>query len=190
MCSKVNQLYIYPLFFRCFYLVGYYKYWVEFPVLYWKLLLSILYVVVSLCQSQFSNLSLPFTPNNHKFVFYICNYFCSVFKFICTIFKYSTYKWYHVVFVFLWLHSVWHSVGPSMLLQMELFIYFFMTWVILTFQEFIMKKDALDWAEENLGWHVEKNEDQKKNSSVASVLPYLIVIILRGSYSDYCPPMS
>ena len=49
-----------------------------------------------------------------------------------------------------------------MVLQMELFIYFFMTWVIPTFQEFIMKKQALDWAEENLGWHVEINEDQKK----------------------------
>ena len=35
-------------------------------MLFSKSLLPVLYVVVSICQSQFSNLSLPFTPNNHK----------------------------------------------------------------------------------------------------------------------------
>ena len=36
---------------------------------------SILYIVVCICQSQSSNLSLPssLTPGNHKFVLYICN---------------------------------------------------------------------------------------------------------------------
>ena len=34
--------------------------------------LSILYIVVCMCQSQSSNLSYP-PPGNHKFIFYICN---------------------------------------------------------------------------------------------------------------------
>ena len=39
----------------------------------------------------------------------------------CIIFSGSTYKWYHMIFVFLWLHLVWQSLDPSMLLQMALF---------------------------------------------------------------------
>ena len=42
-----------------------------------------------------------FTPSNHKFVFYICDYFCFVNKFICTIFLDSTQKRYHMIFDFL-----------------------------------------------------------------------------------------
>ena len=41
----------------------------------------------------------------------------------------STYKWYHLVFVFVWLHLVWLSLGSPMLLQMALFHYFY-SWVI------------------------------------------------------------
>ena len=37
---------------------------------YW---LSILHIVVCLCQSQSPSLSPSFPPGNHKFVFYICN---------------------------------------------------------------------------------------------------------------------
>ena len=46
----------------------------------------------------------------------------------------STFKEYHVIFVFVWLtsrscfthtYSVWQSLGPSMLLQMELFCSFY-----------------------------------------------------------------
>ena len=88
---KVNQLCIdmYPLFFRFFpyralqsieqsflcYRVGPYQ-------------LSILYIVVCICQSQSPNLSPLLSPlGNHKFVFYICDSI-SVFvnKFICTLF--------------------------------------------------------------------------------------------------------
>ena len=76
--SKVNQpyVYIYLLFFQILfpyrqlqsteqsslcYTVGPYQ-------------LSILYIVVCICQSQSPNLSfLPFPPDNHNFVFYICN---------------------------------------------------------------------------------------------------------------------
>ena len=42
-----------------------------------------------------------FAPGNHKFVFYICDSFCFVNEFICTIFLDSTYKRYHMIFVFL-----------------------------------------------------------------------------------------
>ena len=34
----------------------------------------------------------PLSPGNHKFVFYICDYFCFANKFTCTIFLDSTYK--------------------------------------------------------------------------------------------------
>ena len=45
-----------------------------------RFLLSILYIVVCMCQSQSPNIALPppnFPLGNHKFVFYICDYFCS-----------------------------------------------------------------------------------------------------------------
>ena len=53
-------------------------------------------------------------------------YFCFVGKFTCTIFLDSKYKLYHMIFVFLCLtfHSVWSSLGPSLLLQMVLFCSF------------------------------------------------------------------
>ena len=34
--------------------------------------LPILYTVVYICQNQISNLSLPLSPCNYKFVFYVC----------------------------------------------------------------------------------------------------------------------
>ena len=85
LCNKVNQLYIYSLFFRFYshislhsieqsslcYTVGSYQ-------------LSILYIVAYICQSPSPSLSLlPFPLGNHKFVFYICDSFCFVHKFIC-----------------------------------------------------------------------------------------------------------
>ena len=46
---------------------------------------------------------------NHKFVFYVCES-VSVFvnKFICIIILDSPYKWYHVIFVFLFLTYLTH----------------------------------------------------------------------------------
>ena len=41
----------------------------------------------------------------------------------------STYKWYDMIFVFIWLHLIWLSLCPSILLQMALFHYFY-GWVI------------------------------------------------------------
>ena len=41
-------------------------------------------------------------PGGPKFAFHLCNYFCFADKFIRTLFfSDSTYKWYHVIFVFL-----------------------------------------------------------------------------------------
>ena len=36
----------------------------------------------------------------------------------------QAYKWEHIISVFLWLHLVWYSLAPSMLLQMSLFYSF------------------------------------------------------------------
>ena len=55
-----------------------------------------------MCQSQSPSLSLPLLPfDNYKLIFYICNYFSCVDKFICSLFFLdSTYDWYHTIFVF------------------------------------------------------------------------------------------
>ena len=62
--SKVNQLhiYIYPFFFRFLSHVGHYRVLSRVPVLLVGCYqLAILYIVVSICQSQSYNLSLPVT---------------------------------------------------------------------------------------------------------------------------------
>ena len=56
-------------------------------------------------QCVYVNPNLPITPphlppGNNKFVFYICDYFCFVGKFICTLFKDSAYKQYHIFLLF------------------------------------------------------------------------------------------
>ena len=51
--------------------------------------------------SQFIPPLSSFPPGNHKFVFYNCDTFFFVNKFICTIFLDSTYKQFHMIFVFL-----------------------------------------------------------------------------------------
>ena len=51
----------------------------------------------------------------------------------CTLILGTTYKWCHVMFIFLWFwlfHSVWHSPGPSMLRKWGYFLLFY-GWVIL-----------------------------------------------------------
>ena len=59
--------------------------------------------------SMYVNPNFPIYPSSHlptgncKFVCYICDYFCFVNKFICTLFLDSTYKWYQMIFVFLYL---------------------------------------------------------------------------------------
>ena len=53
----------------------------------------------------------PLSSGKHKIVSYVCNSICFIEKFICTFFLDSTYKWYHMVFVFVWLTSL--SVGIS-----------------------------------------------------------------------------
>ena len=64
---------------------------------------------------------LPASPGNHKFVFYICDSFCFVKKFICTLFLDSTYMRYHMMFVFLCLTYFTQYDN----LQMALFCSFF-----------------------------------------------------------------
>ena len=70
--------------------------------------------------SQFIPLPTPSSQptGNHKFIF-CTSVFVFVGRFTCThFFLDSTCKWYHMMFVFLWLLSVWQSPGPSVLLQM------------------------------------------------------------------------
>ena len=65
--------------------------------------LSLLNIAVHTCQSQTPNLSIPL-PSNHKFILkvvWIC--FCLIKKFIYGILLDSMYKWYYMIFVFVWL---------------------------------------------------------------------------------------
>jgi len=76
----------------------------------------------------------PTNPFVTPLVFYVYVYFCFVNKFICIIFLNSAHKSYHMTFVFslYLLHLIWSSLGPSMLLQMALF-HFFYGWVTVHF---------------------------------------------------------
>ena len=100
--SKVNQWYIcicfHPFLKDSFPIKAITEYWVGFPVLYSRFLLVIYFIYSSVYMSvpifQFIH------PDNIiKFVFYIHDYFCFINKFIYTLLLYSTYKWYHRVFV-------------------------------------------------------------------------------------------
>ena len=83
-----------------------------------------------ICQTQPSNLPLPCS---YLLVTINLSISVTLFLFCRQVHLYpfsldSTYKWYHMIFVFLWLHSVWSSLGPSMLMQMTLFCFY--GWVI------------------------------------------------------------
>ena len=53
-------------------------------------------------QSQSPDLSFPhFLPENHQLVSYICDSFCFVNKFICTVVFRFPWKWYHTISIFL-----------------------------------------------------------------------------------------
>ena len=95
--EKWNHLYmyIYPLFFfLSLSHVGHYR--VEFPISRSLLVIYFIYsrVYMSIPLSQL--IPLLTTPIS-MFVFYICDSFCFVNKFICTIFLDSTYKWYFLI---------------------------------------------------------------------------------------------
>ena len=81
---------------------------------------------MSVLISQFISLPPPFLPGNHKFVFSICDsYFCFINKFICTIFLDFTYKWYHMLFIFLWLTSLIMTIFRSICVAADGTISFF-----------------------------------------------------------------
>ena len=132
--SKVNQLYIYvyPLFFRFFSHIGHHRILSRVPCAIQQVLISCLFYIQQ-CVYVTPSLPIhPLPPRNHRFVFYVCDYFCLVNKFICTIFLDSTYKQYHMIFVFQCLTSLsmtyftqQDNLCPSMLLQMALFCSFY-----------------------------------------------------------------
>ena len=71
--------------------------------------------------------SFPLPPPWQPHVPSLCLWVCLVDMFISCHMLDSTCKWYHVVFVFLFLsYLVWSSLDPSTLLQMTLFHDFFM----------------------------------------------------------------
>ena len=79
-----------------------------------------IYHTVCICQSQPPSPSPP-TPvpfGNHNF-FKVCEPISvpQISSFVSFFFRF--HKWSHMMFV--WLHLVWWSLGPSMLLQMVLF---------------------------------------------------------------------
>ena len=90
--------------------------------------LSILYIVVYICQSQtLSSSHHPPPPWYPKVCsLYFCLYFCFANKFICITFLHSTYKQYYTIFVFLFLTHftlddsfqvrphlcIWHNFVP------------------------------------------------------------------------------
>ena len=128
--SKVNQLYmsqyLYPLYFKKFFfhmqknrvLSRVPDATQHVPVIYF------IYSSVYTCQLQSPNLFLPsLSPANHKFVVHLWLYFSFVDKFIRTFFlipqkKKSNFLKFHISCICLsdFLHSVWQSLGPSILL--------------------------------------------------------------------------
>ena len=55
----------------------------------------------------------PIPPGNHKYFLHLYLYFCFVDKFICSLFLDSTYKQYHMIFVFLCLPSLSMTISRS-----------------------------------------------------------------------------
>ena len=84
--------------------------------------LSILHMVMHICQSQSPSSSLPPLPPlcPHVGALHLHIYSCPPDRLISTIFLDSIYMHYYMIFVFLsdLLHSVWQILGPSISLEM------------------------------------------------------------------------
>ena len=99
------------LFFRFFSHIGNYRVLIELSVLYSTSLLIIYFIYsnghVSVPISQFISPSpLPMVTQVKHCFLNLCLYFCFVDKFICTPFLIPhIQKWYHMIFVFVWLTS-------------------------------------------------------------------------------------
>ena len=98
-------------------------------MLYSRSLLCFIYVVLCICWSPYTspNFTLcrpPSSFGDHRLIFYICDYFCFVNKFICTIFLDSTYTRYHIL-VFLWLASLSMRISQSFYVPANGIILFF-----------------------------------------------------------------
>ena len=106
---KVNQLYIYiyPLFFRFFSHIGHYSILSRVPCVTQYVLISYQFYIL---QCVYVNLPIYpslhlLAPGNHTFIFYICNSISvlQISSFVPFFFFFldSTYKQYHMKFVFL-----------------------------------------------------------------------------------------
>ena len=134
---KVNRfyVYIYPFSFRFPSHLGYHRAlgrdpWAMQQVLISYLVISLVLYIVFICQSRSPNSSHPPT-GFHRFVLYVCLYFCFANRFICTILLGSTYMHQHMTFIFLFLTSCTlqevYSLGLSPSLQMAVFC--FLLWL-------------------------------------------------------------
>ena len=83
------------IFLRLFFMIGYYKEWILFPVLYGKSLLLIYFMCSSLHRFiPVSSFIIPptFTVGNHKFVCYVCESVSVLYTDSFVFFSDSTYK--------------------------------------------------------------------------------------------------
>ena len=117
-CCTVNltQLYTYIHSFSYSFPVWFIPgYWIYFPVLYNKTLLFIhpicnnLHLLTRLLVNPFPTLSSLWQLQ----VYSLCPWLFHRYVYLCHNLD-STNKWYHMLFF--WLHLVWWSLGPSMLL--------------------------------------------------------------------------
>ena len=105
--------------------------------------LSILYIIVCICPSQTPNPSLPHAPSplatTSPFSMSVSLFLFCRWVHLCHILD-STYKWYHTVFVFLFLTSLSMKISRSIhvaanvpqptLFLKKMFIYFWLHWVL------------------------------------------------------------
>ena len=116
---------IYPFFFRFFPHIGYHRVLNRFPwAISRSLLLTVLYIVLGIYQSQPPNPSLPAPTISPLVTISLILKFFNLFLFCEYILKHHFYEIPHVsdciwyLSLFYVLHLVWWSLGPSMLLQM------------------------------------------------------------------------
>ena len=112
------QLYIFtlPFFFGLFFCIYYHRILgrvpcaiQQVPVGQW------FHIPQCLCQSQtpIASLPQPVAFGNHSLFSKSVVCFCSPDRFICILFLYSTRKWYHMMFVFLWVTSLSMIISRS-----------------------------------------------------------------------------
>ena len=99
--------------------------------------LLVFYFIYSLCLFQTPGLSTPpLSPLVTMLVFYVSGFISFLYISVYLYFLNYTHKWYHMTSFFIWLTSFSMIIlGPSMLLEMALFIF----WWLSTIPSYIME---------------------------------------------------